>query len=281
MSFMDDLEINSEPIKSPYLGILYGSPGAGKSWLCTYAEKPFYVSLEHGTEALSVPRFKNKDGSTFIPKTSDELFETLRYMITAKDKLPEYKTVVLDSLRFAETLFYMDIVEKNPFTEGKNPKPVKSVEDLGFSGYAMVMPYFEKLVTFSKVMRSKGKNVIFISHSHLVNFTSPDGKSYKQCTMALQSFGNNNVPELLSSNADWCFHIDGECKTVTQGSGQWQKNVALNKEVASIIVTTRRTSLLRNCKARAINENNIEDVYIFDRDSRDEVSKQIFADLEK
>jgi len=280
-SFLDDLYSDDAAVKTPYIGIVCGPPSVGKTGLCmSGAPSPYFLPIEGGTDWITAPRLKDKKGVPYVPRTSDQLFEMAAF-IYSKRKEFGYKTLVIDSLGFAQSLFYADIVRLNPQTSGKTPKKVTCIADLGNEGMVKAMAYWDRLITLANVFKNADINVIFVTHTMLVNMTTNDAKSYKEIDFALQSYGRASVAELIHRAADWCYYMDSEVKTATIGSGTWAKTVALGDETARTTITTRRTGLIKIAKVRAINEENIPDNYIYSRHERQKAAKKIFEDLDK
>lgn len=246
-----DYEIIDGAQKAPYLGILYGAGGTGKSWLASYAEEPLFLSIEPGTNLIPAKKIKTR------PTNIEQVFDMMRYVL----KNQPCKTLVLDSLGFLEPMIYADVIEKNPTTEGKSPKPVLSIADYGFGrGYAKAMDYWQKLLKGVDALNDKGISVIAITHSHYKNIPTEDGETYKFTDMALQSFGDYSVPELLKRRADWVLYVESKVKTRTVKNKFGGEKVIPFGQEPSLLVHTRATSQFF-AKIRAADMNAVEDYY--------------------
>ncbi|MFA5166765.1 MAG: AAA family ATPase [Candidatus Paceibacterota bacterium] len=279
-SFLDSLQVASEPIKRPFLGVIYGEGGTGKTGACMYAPDPFYVSVEAGTDWIPAPKFVDANGRSIIAQTSEQLFQMIGWLCKKAniEKIDKpVKTVIIDSLGFAERLFYNDIVLNHPFTDAKEPKPVKTIIDLGYDGQGFAMDYWHRLLTGCEQLRKRGFNVILITHAAWANENSEGGKTYKKKEMALQVYGRHNVPELLKRSSDFVYFMSSEIMTSTVGAGKWTKNLGTNSE-AETVIHTRPTSLFY-AKTRSIDGSNIPDAYSFTVETRKEVCTQMFNDI--
>jgi len=263
--------IISGAVKEPYLGIIYGSGGVGKTGLASYAEDPLYLPLEAGTNWINAKKFDKR------PKNIDEFFEMMRFVIANPTSC---KTAIIDSMGFFETLSYADILIKNPTTGGDNPKPINDISGYGFGhGYAMAMGYWQKLLKGVDALQSKGINVILITHSHLISVQTASGDSYKMHGMALQKFGQSDVPELLRRRSDWCLFMQSTAKTAkikNQYGGS--KTVAMAGSRPQVIVHTRATSSFF-AKVRAEDETKVQDYYEINPNDIEGSSKLIFNDI--
>jgi hypothetical protein len=280
-SFLDTLHVSNESKKGPFFLILYGKPCVGKSGMCINAPDPFYVSLESGTDWIPAPKFVDKTGEPIHAKTIDEVFQMLSWLLKASNRAKlekPVKTVVLDSAGFMQKMIYDDVVLKHPFTEGKTPKKVESIIDLGFDGMGYPMDYWQRLLVAIAMFKKQGISFILITHSHYINVVSQDGKSYKEIGFELQNYGSYNVQDLLTRACDFCYYLSMTIQTVQIGSGKWAKNAAIGNSTGKTMVTTRSTPLFF-AKTRAINENEIPDNYYYGLEDREEVQKQIFNDI--
>ena len=271
MSFLDSLEVIDGVIDEPYSMIIYGQGGAGKSFLASYSEDPMYIGLESGVNLMPAKKFNVK------PKNIDEFFEMIKWFI----KNPtQAKTVVIDSMGFFQSMVYADIMIKNPTTGGKDPKPVSGIVDYPYhSGYAMALPYWERLMTAIGILKGRGMNVIMITHSQLKNATTESGDSYKVTDFALQSPNNGDVCELLRRTVEFCLYVESTAKTIKKkGFASNSTTVPLSGTRPDVTVYTRATSRFF-AKTRCIDETKVPDYFMIDPSDMDGSSKEIFDTL--
>lgn len=284
LSFMDSLEVSSGSISRPTLGVIYSVAGQGKTGLCLYAENPFFVALENGVDWLPEPaqKFtKNVNGKrvTIVPRSVDQVWDMLKWLMKSDNtaKLPHpVKTVVIDSLGFFEALNELDVVQKHPVTQGKDPKSVNCIADLNYDGRVYAMDNWKKLLTVCRLMMDKcGYNVILVAHANRFNVTSESGDSYKVIDMDLMKYGNCDVPALIKKDADWCAFLSSEVNTIKRGEGQRAKTIASGKTLSESVLHVRATSLFY-AKVRSTNEANIPDSFYFNYENRESVAKEFF-----
>ena len=268
-----DFEIIDGSVKAPWLGIVYGPGGCGKSWFASYASNPFYIPVEPGVNLIPARKFSK------IPGSFDELLDMMRFVVKSGiDKTG--KTIVIDSLGFIEPLIYADIILKNPMTEGKNPVPVQSISDYGFGrGYAKSMDYWKRILTGIDAMQAKGMNVLLITHSHYRNLPMDDGSTFKYIDMALQTFGDYSVPELLKRRSDWVYYMESQVQTRTIKNQFGGTRTVAGHAMPETLVYTRSTSKFY-AKIRTADEKSIPDYYVLDRENLVEDSRKIFLDIE-
>ena len=266
---MSDLfEVVDGNIDAPYCMGIYGNGGVGKTWLSSYADDPMIIPLESGANHVPCKKFKSR------PKNVDEVFEMVRHII----KNPTIcKTVVFDSAGYYQSMSYADIMKKHPTTGGNDPKPVSGISDYPFhKGYAMALPYFEKLLVAIDALQAKGLNVIIITHSALKNAQTEGGDSYKVTDFALQSSSNGDVCELLRRRLDVCLYMQSMARTGKKKGGfGGSTTVAMVGSRPEVLVHTRATSSYF-AKVRTANETEVEDTYVIDPDDIDGSSRAIF-----
>ena len=265
--FADSLSVIDGVVDAPYCMGIYGKGGVGKSHLAAYTEDPFYVAMEHGTNLIKAKKFN------VHPKSVDEVFEMVRWLLKNPDG---FKTVVFDSLGFFQSMVYADVMLKNPTTGGSNPQPATSIASYGYhSGYAMALPYFEKLLVGIDALQAKGKNVVLITHSQLKNVTNESGESYKITDFALQSPNNGDVSELLRRRLDVCLYMESTARTVKKKSNYGNATtVPLVGSRPEVTIYTRATSSFF-AKVRSQDESKIHDYYSIDPNDLDGSSKAI------
>ena len=285
-SFLDSLVISEEAVKSPYFGIIYGGDGVGKTHLCKFAPKPFFIAVEKGVEKVAgVGKFtiKNPDGMdvVYMPKSQDEFFQM---MLKFCRKGHDYKTIVVDSGMFADKLFIADVIAKNPTYTNKNGTfAVTSIQDYDYGvGYEKLQSTWSGMF-FAAVdkLHSRGINVILIAHARMKDTLDNNGDKYPKWQIDMAEFGSTSIPRLLSNKADFVFYMEAEVSTSKKAGsfGAAPRTVADDLGPGNIKLYTRKTSRF-NAKVRATDANNVMDEYEIDI-RNDETSKLIFTDLEK
>jgi len=158
-------------IDSPFLVLVFGPHGIGKSTFGASAPDPIFIGPEQGTNNLDVARFPT-------PKNYLEITQALGELATEEHS---YKTVVIDSLDWVEVLVHQKIVADYK---------VKSIELAagGYGkGYLEAKNIFNALIEQLNVLRNKKKmNVILIAHSQITKFEDPQSQtSYDRFSIKL------------------------------------------------------------------------------------------------
>lgn len=293
---MADIDFNNLTIgncqsNTPWFGVLYGAGGCGKTGIAKNAPGCFFVALEDGVEWTGAKTFLDANGKTVIAKDVNQVSQMLVYLYknrvelqgnihgTNKKQNTPIKTIVIDNVSVFQDLVYADVIAKHP-TYGKKELKTECIADLGYDGTAYVMPYFTKFIAQCQYLKSAGYNVLVICHAVLANgANTDDGKQSKSFQMALQVYGQNDVPSMFKRSADFVYYVASEAITSTTGSGDWKRTVGTNSEV-NTLVYTRETSLFY-AKTRVVNMQKIPNSYTFNNQNADEVAAQIFNNLEQ
>jgi hypothetical protein len=146
--------------------IVFGLRGVGKSSFAAKATAPIFVPTEDGIGVLDVARFP-------VATTYAEMMANLESLLTEEH---EFKTVVLDSLDWAEKLIHQEIRKEHGdrvFIEYGR-------------GYTLSVSYVERLLsTLDKLRDKKGMTVIVTAHTIVKRFQSPDAEPYDRWELDL------------------------------------------------------------------------------------------------
>lgn len=170
--FLD--EVKRRP---PFITIL-GEPGLGKTTLACMFPEAILIRIEDGLEAVP---------SAFTPKvlpmceTSEQLEEQIRWVF-ANRKEHGRKTLIIDSITRAETMFEREIVANDP----NRPSSInQACGGFGAGPKALGAHHakFRKLLGF---LNQKGDmTVIVIAHASTETVEPPDGDNYTRHTLRL------------------------------------------------------------------------------------------------
>ena len=145
-------------INRPHKLIIYGPDGVGKTTFAAGAPAPLFLGAEDGTNNMDVSRLSNL--KTFLDFKN-------AFIALEKEKHP-YKTVVIDSLDWLETIVW-DYVVKS-----ENKPNITSIDDFGYGkGYAHALDEWRSLLPLVDSIRDKGMNFIAIAHSKIKTFQDP------------------------------------------------------------------------------------------------------------
>lgn len=173
-------------IKKAQKVIIYGTEGIGKTTLAAQFPKPLFVDIEGGSYHLDVAR-------TVRPLSWSELSTQISDFI--RDPMG-FKTLVIDSADWAETLCIQYICSKNQ---------KDSVEDFGYGkGYTYIAEQYGKFLNRLNDVIDKGINVVVTAHAKQQKVEEPnqDG-SYDHWTLKLTK-GTNQCPKGSASLlAEW------------------------------------------------------------------------------
>lgn len=139
-------------IQQPFLGLVQGVDGVGKSSLGAQMPKPLFVGPESGTANLNVTRL-NLTSFTSVMAVIKEL----------TDDPHEYESLVVDSMDWLEPLVWEHVVF------AANDKKIKSIEDFGYGkGYMFAIDEWRKMIAALTTLREKRKmNILLIAHTHV------------------------------------------------------------------------------------------------------------------
>jgi len=167
---------------------LYGVPGIGKSTLASLAPSPIFLDLEGGLDRIDC------DKSRRISSWS-ELTEALKFCHGS-----DYKTIVIDTIDGLE-----DIIRRHVCESGGQ----KSIEAFGYGkGYTIMQERLMEILLMCDLLKTKGKNVLFIGHEVIKTFSAPDSDSYDRYILKM----NAKLAGVLVGRVDAVFFAQYETK---------------------------------------------------------------------
>lgn len=161
--------ITKGKLDAPMRVVLYGVEGIGKSTFAAASPSPIFIGAEDGTAQLDVARFS--------PENWEEVIEALR---TLTNDTHAYRTVVLDTLDWAEPLIWAHICKR----DGKT-----SIEDYGYGkGYKAAIDEWRILLShLDRLRKTKGMSVILLGHSWVKPYKNPSGEDYDRYGLKLHA----------------------------------------------------------------------------------------------
>lgn len=182
----------SGTIDAPQRIVIYGPGGIGKSTLASLAPSPVFLDIEHGTNALDVPRVEGLDA-----------FADVRAVLQS-NILDGFKTVVLDSATKAEELAITHTLANTPHEKGHY---VKSIEGYGFGkGLQHVYDSYMLMLADLDKQARHGRNVILIAHSCIDAVPNPVGDDWIRHEPHMQS-PRSGKASIRNRLVQWADHV--------------------------------------------------------------------------
>ncbi len=152
----------ANPNKPPRI-LIYGAEGCGKSTLGARSDKPIFISPEGGTDQL-VDVHGNPCEEMQNVDTWPRFREALEQL---KKETHDFKTVVIDSLDWVESLAHADI------TKGTGKSIVTCHGGYG-SGYRLSQTMHKEVIEDLSYLREvKGMGIVITAHAHVKAVKDP------------------------------------------------------------------------------------------------------------
>jgi len=159
MSFDLSSISRSGAVKLPPRIVIHGPHGIGKTTFAAAAPKPIFLPTEDGLVGVDVDAFP--------------LITEFGQVTSALQTIMEgdYKTIVIDSADWLEALIHAHTCKQN----GKD-----NIESFGYGkGYTLALQYWRDVIKILDWYRAeKGMTTIFLSHSEIRRFDSPEAESF-------------------------------------------------------------------------------------------------------
>lgn len=204
--------IQKGKILKPRRCIVYGTNGIGKSTFGAEFPEPIFIQTEDGQAHLDVARFPKAEAF-------EDVLAQIGSLITGTH---EYKTLVLDSLDWLETLIFKVVCNENMKKNGEKPE---SVEELGYGkGYIYALEYWNRILKgFDMLRDKKGMAIVLIAHAKIEKFDDPSADSYDRFSLKLHKQSNALVREWADEVLFCCYKSymkasdDGKNKAIGTG----------------------------------------------------------------
>lgn len=158
-------------VESPVRGVLFGVEKIGKSTFASNAPNPIFIDVEKGTGFIDTTRVQ--------PTTWEDIMEVVKEL-TATDH--EFKTLVLDSLDWAERLLWARVCKK---AKAENIETAFGGYGKGFT--AAIDEWRAFLYAIEELIAKKKMNVILVAHAHIKPFNNPEGDNFDRYEMKLNA----------------------------------------------------------------------------------------------
>lgn len=206
-----------KPKDNPAIITIAGDAGAGKTTLANTFPRPIFIRLEDGLQAI--PKERRPDAFTVVDKV-DDLWDQLNWLIKEEHN---YKTLVIDSVTQAETLFIDYVVS----TDTKNPRTINQAIGGYGAGMQAVSAYHGRIRKAAKILNEKrGMHVVFIAHTDVSTIELPDADPYSRYELRL---GKKSMAHYVD-NVDLVAYV--KLETFTTGDGERKKAISSGNRIA-------------------------------------------------
>jgi hypothetical protein len=158
-------------IPGPYRLLVHGVDGVGKTTFGADAPGSIFLGTEDGTSELDVARFPT-------PEAWEDILDAIA---TLTADAGGYKTLVVDSLDWAEPLLHSKLISE----DGK----ADVIEEIagGYGKWVSVVTNHWRilLAALERLQRVHRMNVILIAHSFIKQFSNPEGEDYSRYVLKL------------------------------------------------------------------------------------------------
>ena len=144
--------IQPKPLKV----VVYGPEGIGKSTFASMFPDPLFIDTEGSTARMDVAR----------TETPTSLAMLMQFLTEIRDNPPGCKTLVIDTIDWAERLCITAVCAKNSKT---------GIEDFGYGkGYSYVYEEMGRILNLLNDIWERGIHIILTAHAAIRKFEQPD-----------------------------------------------------------------------------------------------------------
>jgi hypothetical protein len=176
----------------------YGVESVGKTTLAAKVPQPVFLDVEKGSAHLDVPRQEIK--------TWTELLEVVKELAVGNYG---YKSVVLDSIDWAERLNHTDLCEQ---------KKIKSLEEIPYGkGFVMAAERMARFLNDLDRLVDAGIHVVLIGHAQVKRQEPPDQvQAFDRYELKL----TKQASPLIKEWVDHLFFLNFKTRIVESDSGK-------------------------------------------------------------
>jgi hypothetical protein len=157
-------------IEKPFLLLIHGAPGVGKSTFCADAPNPIFLGTEDGTANLDCARFPA------ISKFADAQ-QAVRELAESKH---DFKTLVIDSLDWLEPMVFAQVCSDS------QSESIESALGGYGKGYVAALDKWRGFIAQLGGLRDRGMNVLVIAHSQVKKIDDAvENKAWDRVTLKL------------------------------------------------------------------------------------------------
>lgn len=195
--------LNVKGRTKPPMVLVYGVGGVGKTTLAAGALSPVFIWTEDGAGKLEVPGWRVRSYA--------EALEAIGCLYAEDHK---FKTLVVDSVDWLETLVWAAACERNKWA---------SIEEPGYGkGYVAALGIWKEYLEGLNALRDdKGMTVIQIAHADIKRFDNPETEPYDRYRVKL----HDRASALLQEHADVVAFLNYRV-SLTKADAGFNKKVA-------------------------------------------------------
>lgn len=170
--------ITDGPRPEPWVMLVYGPEGVGKSSLVLDIDDHITIDIEQSANQLKTKKFPT-------PLTLQDVYDAIEALYTGDH---QYKTVVIDTIDRLEAMIFKGIAER---------AKLKSVEDFGYGkGYQVALDEWRNIMArLDELRASRRMNVLLLGHTFIKAFKNPDGPDYDRYTLRLHEKASGFIKE--------------------------------------------------------------------------------------
>lgn len=166
MSVLARMVSNDQTMQPPVI-VVYGTAGIGKTTFATGAPAPLVIDLEGGAKYIDVPKA--------YPKDFAELLALVDALVVEKH---EYKTIVIDSLDWAEKLAIEELLKQ---TGAKSYMDKTNAATSYGQGKSTIVSKMQLLLEkLAKLHRERRCAIIITAHTKVTSADDPVDGAYSQ-----------------------------------------------------------------------------------------------------
>lgn len=178
------MKITSGKIQKFQKVVVYGPEGIGKSTFASQFPRPLFIDTEGSTAHLDVARLDRPSSWPIMMQYIDEL----------KKDNQGYKTLVIDTIDWAEHLIVDHICNKNQ---------VDGIESFGYGkGYVYEKEEFGRMLNHLQDLVDTNMNVVITAHAMVRKFERPDQPPYDRYELKLNKAGAQKISDMVKEWAD-------------------------------------------------------------------------------
>lgn len=179
--------ITDGPRMTPWVILVYGPEGVGKSSLALDLNDSITLDVEQSANRLATKKFP-------IPLSLQDVYDAIEQLYTGDHP---YKRLVIDTIDRLEALIFQHVVQTARGRQGG--AGIHTIEDFGYGkGYQVALDEWRRVVArLDELRASRNMDVLLIGHTFIKPFKNPDGPDYDRYTLRLHEKAGGFIKE-------WC-----------------------------------------------------------------------------